>query len=214
MKPIGLLFLSFAAHQFPVFVGAQHESLLLNESASNRDLLDPKIVGGTFAGTGEFPFYALPGGDSLCGSAKIWDDVLISAAHCAGSFTGNDIYIGGNLASGEDAVEIIQAESERPHPQYDSNTDRNDFMLVKLRNKSNSPNVPWNKDRNVPMDGQTIVLMGFGDTSDGGQLSDNLKKASVNIVSFQNCRATYADLDDATMFCAYKANTDSCQGDR
>ena len=214
MKFVAFRFLGFAAIPFLGRVKAMNESPDLHGRSGDRNLLSPRIVGGTLAGDGEFPFYAIPNGDYLCGSAMIHDDILISAAHCEGSFAGNDIYIGGILLSGDDAVEIIQAEYERKHPMYDGTSNTFDFMLIKLKDKSISPIVPWNKVGSVPVNGQEVVVMGFGDTSENGQISDNLKKASVYKVSFQDCQASYADLDDATMFCAYEDNTDSCQGDR
>jgi len=35
-------------------------------------------------------------GDGLCGSVKIWGDILLTAGHCIGAFTNKVVYIGGN----------------------------------------------------------------------------------------------------------------------
>lgn len=85
------------------------------------DRIEPRIVGGSLASEGEYPSYAIPRtgsyGDGLCGSVKIWNDILLSAAHCAGTFVGNDMLIGGNQRSGSDALEVIPAVAERRHPE-------------------------------------------------------------------------------------------------
>ena len=181
--------------------------------------LPTRIVGGSLASDGEYPFYAVPETDrfasGLCGSVKIWDDVLLSAAHCFGSFEGNDIFIGGNRRTGEDALETIRAVSELQHPSYNSNTNENDFLLIKLQQKGSAPKVPWNTNSAFPEDGRAVVVIGYGHTSDGGNVSDDLLEVTLNMVDDATCRDTYGDdLFDATMMCAYKNSADSCQGDR
>ena len=124
------------------------------------------------------------------------------------------MFIGGNLISGVDARETIRAVSERRHPAYNEDTTENDFMLVKLQQRSTAPSIPWNTDRVVPATGQATVVIGFGTTSENGNISAQLKETSLNIVDFGTCSAIYDNLVDQTMICAYKPNTDSCQGDR
>lgn len=59
-------------------------------------------------------------------------------------------------------------------------------------------------------------ITGWGATAQGGPRSDNLKGASVPIVSDPSCQSSYdGDFDPATMICAGYADggVDTCQGD-
>lgn len=188
-------------------------------SSSNLEALTPKIIGGTLASLGEYPYYAIPQtgvqGYGLCGSVKIWDDILLSAGHCRGVFQGNNIFIGGTLRSGANAPETIRAVSELRHPNYKEATTEYDFLLVKLQQRSSAPSVPWNTDRNFPSNGAQVWTIGYGFTAENGPVSDNLRKVSLNIVDYASCFNVYGgDIFDNTMICAYKDNADSCLGDR
>lgn len=211
----------FTSIGFTVFVlshAANANPTSLRGSLSEEDQrgLGLRIVGGSLAAQGEFPSYAVPSGDEgQCGSVKIWDDILLSAGHCRGAFQGQDMFIGGNLLSGGDAPETIRASSELVHPRYNDFTVQNDIMLIKLAEPSSAPNAPWNTASSEPQDGQAVTVIGFGATSEGGDVSDELLKVTVNIVDTDTCRQTYGnELFEDVMFCAYADNKDSCQGDR
>ena len=177
--------------------------------------LTPKIIGGTLASLGEYPYYAIPIGYALCGSVKIWDDILLSAGHCRGVFQGNNIIIGGTLRSGANAPETIRAVSELRHPNYNEDTTEYDYLLVKLQQRSSAPSIAWNTDRSVPSNGAQVSTIGYGFTQENGPISDNLRKVSLNVVSHSSCLNTYGGgIFDNTMICAYKDNADSCLGDR
>jgi hypothetical protein len=90
----------------------------------------PRIVGGTPASPGSFPFYAksVAGGDLLCGATLIWEDVLLSAAHCKGAFIGG-VAIGGTKLDDSDAT-ILEVESEYIHPAYDPVTQANGTFFL------------------------------------------------------------------------------------
>ena len=53
---------------------------LPNASHNN---INPRIVGGTEASPGEYPFFAEGSG---CGGSLIWKDIVLSAGHCQGAF--------------------------------------------------------------------------------------------------------------------------------
>jgi len=209
----------FTSSGFIVFLlsisaNADSTSLRGSSGEAGREL-QAKIVGGTPADPNEFPSYAIPSGFGLCGSVKIWDDILLSAGHCRGAFQGQDMYIGANSINGNDASETIRASSELVHPLYNDNTIQYDFLLVKLAEISSAPNVPWNTASSEPQDDQAVTVIGFGATSEGGNVSDELLKVTVNIVDSATCRSTYGnDLFEDVMLCASDDGKDSCQGDR
>jgi secreted trypsin-like serine protease len=95
-----------------------------------------KIVGGTPASAGEFPGYAIPDDGDLCGAYLIKNNILLSAAHCAGAFQGHNVRIGGLTRTGPGATETIAAIEECIHPSYNDETIENDIMLVRLQTPS------------------------------------------------------------------------------
>lgn len=190
-----------------------------NDGQGDRDLKQ-KIVGGSPASDGEYSSYAVPRtglfGQGLCGSVKIYDDLLLSAAHCSGAFAGNDMFIGGNRRSGSDALETIAAVAELAHPQYNDVTLENDFLLIKLAESSLiAPSAPWNTDPSEPEEDEMATVIGFGTTSQGGFVSNELLEVDVAIVDSATCNRIYqGEFYEETMLCAYRNNADSCQGDR
>lgn len=178
------------------------------------NLIKPRIVGGKPAVQGAYPFYAIPGGDILCGATLIHPDILITAAHCKGAFVNGNVYIGGNLFFGSDAVDTIFATQERPHPSYNEFTNEHDLMLVKLSRPSKSPSVPINVERSLPADNELVTVIGFGVTSDGGFQSYLLREVTINVVNFSTCNFDYSgSIFNDSMICAAAAGKDSCQGD-
>lgn len=75
-------------------IRAQHQA---QHHDSERNLLlrqwQPKIVGGREADFGEYPFFVQA---SLCGASLVWDDIVLTAAHCKGgiAFNGNQVLVG------------------------------------------------------------------------------------------------------------------------
>jgi hypothetical protein len=90
----------------------------ISENFVNRKASENRIVGGTPAAKGEYPFYAKVVGKYFCGATLIWEDILLSAAHCQGLFLSGEVAIGGIRLNNSDAT-IIPVESEHIHPQFD-----------------------------------------------------------------------------------------------
>ena len=182
-----------------------------------RRLLRARIFGGEPASDGEYPSYAIPKiflFGILCGSVQIWNDILLSAGHCGGSFRGKNAVIGTHHLDGSGAIETIPAVAEMIHPQFDEVSLENDFMLVKLQRASSAPNMPWNADPLAPQPGESVQIIGFGQTERASS-SQELLKASVAIVDYETCRQVYGSLvQDDIMICASRMNTDTCAGDR
>lgn len=174
---------------------------------------EARIVGGAPAAQGGFPSYAIPPG-APCGATLIYEDILLSAAHCEGSFKLSTIYIGGNQMDGSDAVDSIRASEERVHPNFNSNTFSHDFMLVKLSSPSTSQPMQLNTVSAEPADGESVKVIGYGLTSDGGSQSNDLLQVTVQVDDFATCNSDYGgDIDSDTMICASANGKDSCNGD-
>lgn len=106
--------------------------------------------------------------------------------------------MGGNTIN---TGEFNFVELEFPHPDYDSTTNLNDVMLVKLESPSSAPIQQINFDASAPPDGSQVTAIGFGDTSEGGSNSFNLLEIQSNTVTFETCNDYYGLIDEDKMIC-------------
>jgi secreted trypsin-like serine protease len=176
--------------------------------------ITPRIIGGNDAQQGEYPFFVQGQG---CGGSLVWEDVVLTAAHCQGAFddgviVGSSIYI---EAISDDA-ESIGVQQEVPHPNYSTRgiVSVYDFMLLKLENPVTNPNltpIAVNSLREIPMSDDVLTVIGFGNSS------TVLQEVNVNAIDFETCNDFYYidDIIDSVMFCAGVpgGGKDSCQGD-
>jgi trypsin len=213
----GLLFDNAFAENAAVIRGTRHQRQAAVERKITTKLSsDPRIVGGTPAAPGVYPFHVSSIDKVyLCGGTLIAPDIVLTAAHCGDSFL-SGVHVGGILLDGTDAVETLQVDGEYPHPDYDDVTLLNDIMLVKLSTPATlSPIVTLNFDPSIPAEGDVVTVIGFGDTTDGGELSSELLMVDLDIYLDDFC----LDIDNAfapeTIICAgtVAGGRDSCQGD-
>jgi trypsin len=173
---------------------------------------EPRIVGGTAADVGEFPSFVWTAGSQLCGGSLIWDDIVLTAAHCAGYFIERGIVYNGvrlNLGAGE---LVRGVEAELPHPNYNiTEQDANDIMLVKTKGSLGLPLQDLNFDPNFPESGTTAVVIGFGRTEATGSISDILLSVEVPIVNFDTCNGVFNRINDDLMLCAGGKNDKDCK---
>jgi len=193
-----------------------------------RDLDDEgvdQIVGGTPAAAGEFPFQAaLLLGNSLCGGTLISPSIILTAAHCLGGKTQASVStftvrVNTLALSGATTGSVTRGVTKFiVHPSYVSSTNDNDIALLKL----NSPitnvklaSLPVAATSCAPAStyaGQSAVISGWGTTSSGGSISQNLLKATVTVLDNAACKLQYSTLT-SNMICAAAPGKDTCQGD-
>ena len=176
---------------------------------------DPRIIGGTPAAQGTYPFYVNTIRPILCGGTLIAPDLVLTAAHCGGGFLAG-VNVGGTLLDGTNAVETLAVEAEFPHPDYDEASRLNDIMLVKLAEPSTlAPVVELNFDASIPAVAEVVTVIGFGDTTDGGDPSPELLTVTVDTFDDAFCFDLYNSFVPTTMICAgtVAGGRDSCQGD-
>jgi len=181
-----------------------------------QDLQSLRIVGGkpVYRDSSYSSSFAFPTGIWACGATLIYEDILVTAAHCdPAQVFADSVRIGGIQRNGHDAKETIAVSASRKHPNYDDRSVENDIMVLKLAHPSTAPVTKWNTNKTVPADGETVKVIGFGTTSYQGDLSNELLEVDLDILDFKACNKVWKDLDENTQICAAKDFKDSCQGD-
>ena len=164
---------------------------------------EARIVGGTPAEVGEFPSFVWTAGSQLCGGSVIWDDIVLTAAHCAGFFIERGIIYNGVMLNGGAGELFKGVDAELPHPDYNTTQqDANDIMLVKTSGALELPIQKLNFDSNLPESGVPAVVVGFGRTGANESISDILLWVEVPIVDFETCNAVFQRIVDDVMICA------------
>ena len=180
---------------------------------------DYRIVGGEEAFADEFPWFASSINGSLCGASFVGGNVLLTAAHCSRAFrVGSDVYVKAYRfqSSSRGAIRRTITKTVR-HPKYGNagNDFDYDFMLIQLDEPVEGIDpVQLNKNGALPVDGDSVTVMGFGTTSEGGSISRDLLKVEVKKDPRSVCSNSYfSSYDDDIMLCASDPGQDSCQGD-
>jgi hypothetical protein len=189
---------------------------------------ETRIIGGSLAPSGQFPWFAASTGNYFCGASLIHKDILLTAAHCADVFrVGSGVYVGANSRdSSSGGAHYRTIVSMKRHEDYDDTTIQNDYLLLKL--SSAVPNTPvrLNAQDSFPPSGEVLTTMGFGLTSEGGSVSYSLREVDLVAIDHNVCAAQYKGvlgLDNATpltipediMMCAgvRGGGKSSCNGD-
>jgi len=181
-----------------------------------------------------------------CGATAITPTLLVSAAHCAydnnaGTFKNATDYaaISGRTvltssAGRETPVKNMYyfvndngtpANPADDRPRYNPNTSEYDVILVELDSASAATPVKIAGPDETALwsPGRTAFISGWGHTSEGGQGSDTLKAAQIQMLDDPTCNGVYNGSPEAggaryypdSMVCAgvLSGGTDTCQGD-
>jgi hypothetical protein len=188
-----------------------------------------RIVGGTrVPNVATYPWFVQGRG---CAGTLIAKDMVLTAAHCQGfpfdnkvllnSLTAYDDIRAGRASKPSGAIEVSTANNggiQTLHPDYISNSQDNDYMLVKLQGEvPNAQLVELNFDDGFPLPNQELRVIGVGTTSLNGAASDFLLQVDVNHVNNNQCNGYYGQniVNGDVMICAAVTNggKDACQGD-
>lgn len=183
-----------------------------------------RIVGGMPAGANRYPWMAriVYDGQFHCGASLLTKQYVLTAAHCVRKLKRNKIRVilgdHDQTITTESAAIMRAVTAVIRHGQFDSDSYDNDIALLKLRKPVNFSRIikpvclPPPK---VDPAGKQGLVVGWGRTSEGGQLPAVVQEVQVPILSLNQCRGMKyrASRITGNMICAGKASTDSCQGD-
>jgi len=189
-----------------------------------------RIVGGTITEINEYPWQVglvSKNSDRVwCGGSLINDQWVLTAAHCTAGESTRSMQI---LLGEHDYESDTEADSVRSniaqivdHPNYNSRTLNNDYSLVKLAQPIIFADHPHIRPICLPEDDSEdfndmlATVTGWGTTSSGGSLSNELREVEVEVISNSECDNKYPNEDITQyMLCAGvpQGGKDSCQGD-
>ena len=191
-------------------------------------LPETRVVGGTIAAQGDFPWFVASAGFVSCGGSLVYEDVFLSAAHCDEAFPiGSEVYVGAlyrNSPNGGAQKRIITKLLR--HPDFDGNHLRNDVMLMKLDSPVDVEPILLNSNELAPEPGETLTAMGFGRLEEEGNAAYFLRQVNITAYDFQRCEDQYENvlttdgterlvLDEQVQMCAgySRGGKGTCQGD-
>ncbi|CAG9864067.1 unnamed protein product [Phyllotreta striolata] len=190
-----------------------------------------RIVGGQPTGVNEYPMMAglidsrvktTP--EVICGGTIISTQYVVTAAHCLaqipvqymGVLVGDwDITTGADTA----AAQLYPVAWAKAHPSFNYNLQINDIAIVKTSSSMRfslevgPACLPFSYAQES-FTGEVVTYLGYGQTFFNGPTSDMVQKASVSVISNQQCQVSYPNNQIIQgQMCTYTSGKDACQGD-
>jgi trypsin len=190
----------------------------------------PRIIGGYPASNGRYPYaqVSLQYTDyHYCGGTLLAPDLVLTAYHCWDNFDAVEFHRY-DFTDASEATETIPASGLFWHPDYNEDYYHHDVLIVKLlRPVSLSDTVQpvrINHDPNVPVSGQELTVVGWGQTNpstdDDDSFPSQLQEVALKYIPPDVCERITNGPDDefaeyltSDMMCAGAVGKDACYGD-
>jgi len=182
-----------------------------------------RIVGGSETEKNEYPWQVgLVGVDEkapFCGGVILSTKTILTAAHCTWELEKEDfkVVIAEHDTTKDDGQEMIEVCEKLEHPDYEKDTEDNDFSLLTLCKPVRFRSGAWpiclpEQDGSAYIN-KVATVAGWGLTSDGGDKADVLLDVNVTTIDNDKCNEYHGGWIFDTMMCARGKGVDSCQGD-
>jgi len=189
-----------------------------------------RIIGGSEASTGEFPFQVAIAEDHgstysvFCGGTILSSTWILTAAHCMADYTTADSVALLRVISGTnditDLTNYTSVSQVIVHADYGVGaTYNNDIALIELASPITSAPIDYLSTTTTTFytTGTTATVSGWGDTDAGSAdvYPTFLMKVDLPVVSDATCATSYGSSLTSNMICAglQAGGVDSCQGD-
>ncbi|MEU6551323.1 serine protease [Streptomyces sp. NPDC046915] len=191
-------------------------------SAPTAQAAPQPIVGGTTTTTAAYPFMMQitdASGNQFCGGTLVAAKKVVTAAHCmVGESTSSVRVVGGRTyLNGTDGT-VSKVSKIWINPDYTDATNGDDVAVLTLSSSMSYTPASYvsSSQTGVYAAGTTARILGWGTTSENGSSSNQLRTATVPIVSDSSCKSSYgSDFVQTDMVCAgyTSGGVDTCQGD-
>lgn len=180
------------------------------------------VVGGTTTTTTAYPFMMQitdASQNQFCGGTLVSPTKVVTAAHCmVGETTGSVRVVGGRTYLNGTNGTVSRVSRIWINPGYTDATNGDDVAVLTLSTSMPYTTAPYvsSSQTGVYAAGTTARVLGWGTTSESGSSSNQLRTATVPVVSDSSCRTSYgADFVQTDMVCAgyTSGGVDTCQGD-
>ncbi|MFF4956139.1 S1 family peptidase [Streptomyces sp. NPDC001222] len=180
------------------------------------------IVGGTTTTTTAYPFMMQitdASGNQFCGGTLVAAKKVVTAAHCmAGETTGSVRVVGGRTYLNGTNGTVSKVSKIWVNPDYTDASNGDDVAVLTLSSSMPYTTASYvsSSQTGVYAAGTTARIVGWGTTSESGNSSNQLRTATVPIVSDSSCKSSYgSDYVQSDMVCAgyTSGGVDTCQGD-
>ncbi|MBV8932060.1 MAG: serine protease [Kutzneria sp.] len=190
-------------------------------AAAEQPSAHPSVVGGTQASTSTYPFMVFltnTTGFQFCGGTLVKPNKVVTAAHCTINQTAAGIRVVAGRDDKQSTAGIVANVSKIwIHPSYTDATVGSDVSVLTLSTNLNFGTLPVaaSTDTALYAEGTNTLILGWGDTTEGGAASRYLLQAMVPLTSDATCKTAYSQYNASAMVCAGypQGGTDTCQGD-
>jgi secreted trypsin-like serine protease len=180
------------------------------------------VVGGSTTSTSAYPFMMQitdARGGQFCGGSLVAARKVVTAAHCVTGETPRSIrVVGGRTYLNATNGTVARVSRIWTDPGYKNAARGDDVAVLTLSRPMPYRPVPYVSaaDTDVYTAGTTARVLGWGATTANGPSANQLRTATVPVVSDESCRSSYgSDYVASDMVCAgySSGGVDTCQGD-